>query len=882
MKRLELLCLTAVLLTGFASAQRDRPQRRGIPAYYQALEAIEDEGTRGRVVLRNGLRVLVDEYSIRPLVAVVSIFQVGRAQETPTESGWAVEVGRRLWLAGDLNRQMQELGGWNELDPGLYDTAFISTVPAENVLGALGLHHQILAKKLDPINPAQPKTSSEGAELLEKRLWEQAFGAAVSGKSVLPSLEKLEAFRQKHFHVGNLVLGLSGNILRTRIYERVVGLYGRLKAGTNTGRPASTVQLGKTLSYLHLRGKGSSERLLMGFRVPARGHPDSAALEMIEALLTAGRGSLLQRTQVATGYSARASARLRQERQGRLLLVSLAPREGKIDSAEIGILSLLDVLARQGPPQADLVRARSQLIRAYFEGLQQVKERALGMSRAELAGKHTDFWERPSRLASIGNDQIKSVASRYFAQSNLILVEHFPDSGEIRNFDVATLRQTFQLLVAPERDKLAKELAATPQVESQDLAFKDFKPSLLDPPLKRTSVLRGPDIYLEEEHTVPLVSAGFYFPGGRAEETEQIEGITELMLRELLAGVERRYGIAVWMPFESRGARFELVNEPEYFGIQVTVLADAFAPLLKNLVGWFQHPEIDAEDFEQVRPEVMALNDQMMADPASRADLTIRSQLFKDHPYGRNRLGSLTSLARLTAGDVQNWALRQLSGFHPFIVIRGHVNGTSFLPPLIPVLSNSKMKIKQGPAISEVEGEPFQAAADGTGLIVGFRGPKRGSFDDWAMDVMESLIELRDGVIPADASLKQLTDPVSLRHVDFFNEGVVSVTSEHQNPDVGDEVQVKLIKLLTELERAPLRDQEVLRSIVLTITRFHASQEDSASLLKDLAHNLLAGEKVGYRDEYLATIKGLQVADLRSLAGRIFSVAARPATKDSP
>jgi hypothetical protein len=84
-----------------------------------------------------------------------------------------------------------------------------------------------------------------------------------------------------------------------------------------------------------------------------------------------------------------------------------------------------------------------------------------------------------------------------------------------------------------------------------------------------------------------------------------------------------------------------------------------------------------------------------------------------------------------------------------------------------------------------------------------------------------------------------------------------------------------------ELERAPLRDQEILRSIVLAITRHHAAQQDSAALLRDLAHNLLAGEEVGYREEYLATIKGLQASDLRSLAGRIFSVAAKPAIEGS-
>lgn len=858
-------CLFLLLLSSPVQGQRRRPPQRGVPGYFQALKAIEDDGTRGRIVLKNGLRVLVDEYTIRPLVAVVSAFNVGRAQASGPE--FLSELGHRLWLTGDLSRRAHELGGWNEFQSGLYETSFISIVPADNVLDTLTLHQQILTAPFSEAGPA-PAAPPAVDSSLEARLWTESFGESEQSSAELPKEEALKAFREKYLHVGNLVLAVSGRVLRTNVYERVVTLYARFKAGEQSSRPAVSVNLGKSFGYLHVRERSPATRILMGYRVPGEGHPDAPSIEMIESLLSGGRGSLLPRTQVAAGYSARAEASLVGRRQQRLLQIDLSPLDGKVDSAELGVLSLLAVLGSQGPPQADLVRAKSQLVRQYFEERQHIRDRALGMCRSELTGSYKTYWDRARLLASVDVSQIKKVASHYFTQENLVVVEQFPESGEIRNFTATTLQQTFQLLLPAEQEKLAEELSTTPEAESKDLAFSEFKPVFLDYPLKRTSVLRGPDIYLEEEHTVPIVSAGFYFPGGRAEETEQTAGITEVMLRSLLAGVEEKAGIAVWMPFETRGARFEMINEPEYFGIEVTVLADAFAPLLKEMVGWFQEPAISEKQFERVRAEVMALGEAARDRPETRADLEIRAKLFGDHPYGRSRFGNPSSLSRLTIGAVRGWASRQLMGFHPFIVIRGHLKGTSFLPPLIPVLSNSKLKVKPAAEVAEPKGASHFLVQQGDRIWVGFPGPRRGSFDAWAIDVLKTLILLRNGVLPADASLEPLDSPVQLGYRDFFKAGVLTVSTESKEP--ADQTEKKLLKILSQLEQAPLREQELLRAVVLAITRYHLSQEDSASHLRELAHNLLGGEKIGYREEYLATIKGLQPSDLRSLAGRLF------------
>ena len=61
-------------------------QRNRVPGFYRAFQVKEDQERSVRVVLRNGLTVLVEERSLRPLVAVVSYFRVGgEIRRTPCE-----------------------------------------------------------------------------------------------------------------------------------------------------------------------------------------------------------------------------------------------------------------------------------------------------------------------------------------------------------------------------------------------------------------------------------------------------------------------------------------------------------------------------------------------------------------------------------------------------------------------------------------------------------------------------------------------------------------------------------------------------------------------------------------------------------------------------
>src|SRR6185436_9355499 len=57
--------------------------------------------------------------------------------------------------------------------------------------------------------------------------------------------------------------------------------------------------------------------------------------------------------------------------------------------------------------------------------------------------------------------------------------------------------------------------------------------------IEKRSIFHGPDIYIVEDHRLPLVSFGIFYPGGRLNETPENSGVTELMLRSALRGTSQ-------------------------------------------------------------------------------------------------------------------------------------------------------------------------------------------------------------------------------------------------------------------------------------------------------------------------------------------------------
>ena len=109
-------------------------------------------------------------------------------------------------------------------------------------------------------------------------------------------------------------------------------------------------------------------------------------------------------------------------------------------------------------------------------------------------------------------------------------------------------------------------------------------------PIEKRSILRGPDVYILEDHRLPLVSFGIFYPGGRLYESVKNSGITELVLRSAIRGTQRFNSADISRRLENAGARIQVINEPDFFGYILDGISGKIDQALEILMDVLQQP----------------------------------------------------------------------------------------------------------------------------------------------------------------------------------------------------------------------------------------------------------------------------------------------------
>ena len=888
------------------------------PEYFKAFQFREDKGSLSRVVLRNGLTIVIEEQALDPLATVVTYIRAGYSQEEAGNIGVSHLLERLYRHRSEVVSEMVGLGAVLKISTHYDSTVFSSSVPAENVLKTLDFHAALLqapeidlgaiGREVDILLKERflqldlPQVFAR-QKLRELAYPEQRWGnllslaTSVTGLAQTDStLQQLTRFHEAHYTPGNVILVISGAVRRERILERVVEVYGSLRSSTKDSQVSkesssdpSTV--GQTsFRYLHLRGNHLQPYVLFAYRIPGPDHRDYFPLRVLSYILGRGRGALLKQSMLGEDGTA---ADVRVEvgaLQGKgTLFFLVTPHLQRVDGAEVEVLAQLEILKQRGIPIAQLDRAKTLLLKDHYLGLQKLEQRANALARSEAMGDYLQRDRQVELLTQITSKQVSDVLKRYLSDSNLSLLEYFPQDAESRHFTSQTLLETLRLLV-PSVVKTNAEEEDPFQVVQTESSFQPpvFRPNHLKFDLKHTSILRGPDIFFREAHAFPLVHLGFFFPGGRIKESTQNSGITEVMLRALLRNVASREDAVSWMELERLGTEIRVVNEPDFFGFQATVLSPHLERVFEILIDWTRSAAVKEEDLILARLEVLALLNAEKENRSLRLLGLTRRRVFDDHPYGWNRYGTLESVSGLPLKSLQTWVESEMTGVHPWIMVHGDIEGTSFLRNFVSTLSDSSYEVRkpikrgipQQKDPSDSKGQPIFEEEENE-VMLAFPGPTRGSRDEAIIDVLEGALFRPGGRLSTSLRDQGLAYQLRMFQQTGLNGGAL-FTSFAALDGKGQEARDELFKQLSQLEQVPLREKEFLNAVVGAITRAHVRQQSGQDYILELGHHVLAKEGVDPTQQYLTTLRRVKREDLMALAKRYFREQEAEVKKQEP
>lgn len=783
------------------------------------------------------------------------------------------------------------------------------------------------------------------ARALSMAFPDRRVGSALNpGESSLPPItpDQLREFYRQHYRAEKIVIAIVGAVNTVEMIEAAQALFGDFeytepekpaaqptttavapsepKSSTlqesaakapTTGIPATSSQAQPAISgppqqpppaesppapalrYAADHGETSVATVTFVHRTSGFDAADWPSIQVLATVLGQGRASrlwrsLCQEKKLVFDVTAKARA----TRDAGYLAVQLRLDPANLDRAESAYFEEIERLRRELVAPGELQRARSLLERAYWEQLLTYEGEAHALAADELF--FHDFRRSEqflTHLAAVSVEDVQKASAAYLVLTNTALHEYLPETMASRSLTGETVaaRLTTQIpglkesTIPTERLKRAPDVTVVEQgkraraeAEGEAVIF-----SLQPEPLKDFSVFEGPRAFVREDRRRPVVTVGIFFQGGRLVESASTAGITELMLRAVLAGVGGRTPLSsdeVALRLEQWGGQMTLVNEPDFCGFLLSVLSRNQEAATRLLVDLIEHPafrEADvAREQEMLLGEIRARADDLLA----RSSELMAQGLYGELPYGWPRWGDERTVKTLTREQVIAWYDRLVRKQFPVIVIVGDTDGSALISSIMAreirrddVQRSFQLPSTRAPSqpVTRAEERSCRSAVQ----TVGFLGPTGSSDEMFALTVWQHLAFGPGGVIRRSlqhrrALAARLTAAVEPRLV-----GSAITIHLISSPESETPARQALQQELSRYTATAVGDEELRRAITATIGAEAARRENPGELLLDYARRFFLTAKpqsVEADEEKLRTLTG---AELQRVAASILSPA---------
>ncbi len=349
--------------------------------------------------LDNGLRVFVVEDRTAPLVAVNLWYNVGSRHEASGKTGFA-HLFEHVMFQGSANvgtnehmALMNAVGANLNATTSFDRTNYFETVPTGALELALWLEADRMGTLLDALSQEnldnqRDVVQNERRERYDNQpygtSWEHLFAMAFPEGhhyAHLPigsmadlnaaSLDDAAAFFTTHYHPGNAVLTMAGDVDPATGFELAKRHFGGIDPKP-AAPPGPNGAIGPRASPVRhaLRESVPAEAYYALYRAPADGTAEVEALDIAARILGGGTSSRLHARLVRQEQLAQAAQVALNRLIGGASAVTVAAtarRDADLDTLEETLLAEIDQFAEEGPSDDELEIAKAQMERQFLD-----------------------------------------------------------------------------------------------------------------------------------------------------------------------------------------------------------------------------------------------------------------------------------------------------------------------------------------------------------------------------------------------------------------------------------------------------------------------------------------------------------------------------------
>ena len=600
-------------------------------------------------VLGNGLRVLLFPDQTKPTVTVNITYLVGSRHEGYGETGMAHLLEHMVFKGTPKHPNIpQELTDHGARPNGTtwYDrTNYFETVPdaPANVEWALDLEadrmvNSYIAKKDLETEFSVVRNEYESGEnspfnvLLERTLstayiWHNYGKSTIGARSDIESvpIERLQAFYHKYYQPDNAVLMVAGKFDPPAMLARVNTTYGAIP------RPVRALDRGNMLFSTYtrepvqdgersvtLRRVGDVQVAMMAYHVPASGHPDFAAVDVLSSVLGEAPAGRLYKALVETKKAASAGAFSQALAEpGPLVLFANVRNVNSLDSAVKAMDQVIQrLLTDSGVTAAEVERVKATEAKNVEILLNNSTRVGLGLSEYIASGDWRLLFLQRDRLQKVSAADVNRVARQYLKPSNRTLGVFQPTEKP----DRAEVPEAGDV-VAMVKDYKGKAALAVGE------AF-DPSPANVDGRTMRSALPNGMKVALLPKKTRgESVIATVTLRYGSAATLDHLGAVPGLTAQMLSRGTKSKSRQELREAFDKLKAQWNVGGGTNNVVARVETTRPNLVTALRLIAEVLQQPAFDAKEFDELRRAQLAGIEQSKSEPAVQAQVALQKRL---------------------------------------------------------------------------------------------------------------------------------------------------------------------------------------------------------------------------------------------------------------
>ncbi|HEY0985300.1 M16 family metallopeptidase [Schlesneria sp.] len=452
--------------------------------------------------LENGLKVLLFPDPSKPTVTVNLTVFVGSRHEGYGEAGMAHLLEHMLFKGTpdhpSVPKALQARGAQFNGTTWLDRTNYYETLPAndDNLEFAIRLEAdrminshvkgEDLTSEMTVVRNEFERGENNPHSILGQRIMSAAFNWHNYGQATIGNradiervpVENLRAFYQKYYQPDNAILIIAGRFEEAQALEYVGKYFGAIPKPerkldqTYTEEPPQDGERTVTL-----RRVGDVSVVGAVYHIPSGGHPDFAAIDVLESVLTMTPSGRLYKALVEQKKAASVSgAAYALHDPGVLRFMAEVASGNTPESVLDGLLDTLQSVIDQGVKEEEVERAKQRLMKQREQEASDSQQLAIHLSEWAAQGDWRLYFIYRDRLEQITVKDVNTVARAYLQPNNRTVGIYYPTKEAERT-------------VIPSSPNLA-EMIGDYQGRSDTSAGEafDVDPAKIEARTKRTSI----------------------------------------------------------------------------------------------------------------------------------------------------------------------------------------------------------------------------------------------------------------------------------------------------------------------------------------------------------------------------------------------------------